>query len=121
MTETTHVTSCPLNCWDVCGLKVTVNEGKVVRVDGDEHHPITKGNICGRGRMLKERVNAKERLLYPLKKVNGQFVRISWEEALDDIAGKMRKLKEQFGPTAVLHSHDYANNGLLKNLDRRFF
>ncbi|AMX84957.1 hypothetical protein GS3922_15830 [Geobacillus subterraneus] len=57
--ETTHVTSCPLNCWDVCGLKVTVKDGNVVRIDGDEQHPITKGNICGRGRMLKERVNTK--------------------------------------------------------------
>ncbi|AKM20693.1 Molybdopterin oxidoreductase Fe4S4 domain [[Flavobacterium] thermophilum] len=51
--ETVHVTSCPLNCWDVCGLKVTVNGGKVVRIDGDEHHPITKGTICGRGRMIR--------------------------------------------------------------------
>ncbi|WP_374717259.1 hypothetical protein [Geobacillus thermodenitrificans] len=39
--EITHVTSCPLNGWDVCGLKVTVKEGKVVRIDGDEQHPIT--------------------------------------------------------------------------------
>ncbi|WJQ10642.1 molybdopterin-dependent oxidoreductase [Geobacillus stearothermophilus] len=119
--ETVHVTSCPLNCWDVCGLKVTVNGGKVVRIDGDEHHPITKGTICGRGRMLKERANAKERLLYPLKKANGRFIRVSWEEALDDIAGKLWDVKERLGSTAVLHSHDYANNGLLKNLDKRFF
>ncbi|NNV07309.1 molybdopterin-dependent oxidoreductase [Geobacillus sp. C56-T2] len=118
---TTHVTSCPLNCWDVCGLKVTVDGGKVVRVDGDEQHPITKGTICGRGRMLKERVNADGRLRYPLKKANGRFVRISWEEALDDIAENMQRLKDRFGPTAVLHSHDYANNGLLKHLDQRFF
>lgn len=119
--ETTYVTSCPLNCWDVCGLKVTVNGEKVVRIDGDEQHPITKGTICGRGRMLKERANAKERLLYPLKKVNGKFVRVSWQEALDDIAKKMQELKKRLGPTAVLHSHDYANNGLLKQLDQRFF
>ncbi|KPC98204.1 Molybdopterin oxidoreductase Fe4S4 domain protein [Geobacillus sp. BCO2] len=49
MTGTTHVTSCPLNCWDVCGLKVTVNEGKVVRVDGDEHHPSRKGTFADAG------------------------------------------------------------------------
>jgi anaerobic selenocysteine-containing dehydrogenase len=117
----THVTSCPLNCWDVCGLKVTVQDGKVKQVDGDETHPITQGKICARGRMLKERTNSSERLLYPLKKMNGQFMRISWEQALDEVAEKMREIKERYGTTSVLHSHDYANNGLLKNLDQRFF
>ncbi|KQB91476.1 hypothetical protein GEPA3_3544 [Geobacillus sp. PA-3] len=71
--------------------------------------------------MLKERVNAKECLLYPLKKVNGQFICVSWKETFDDIARNERELKKRFGPTAVLRNHDYANNGLLKNLDRRFF
>jgi anaerobic selenocysteine-containing dehydrogenase len=116
-----YISSCPLNCWDTCGLKVTVEDGKVVKVEGDESHPITRGKICGRGRMLETRTNSKERLLYPLKQINGQFVRISWEQALDEIAEKMREIKEKYGTTAVLHSHDYANNGLLKNLDQRFF
>lgn len=56
--EEIHVTSCPLNCWDVCGLKVTVQDGKVAKVDGDETHPITQGKICACGRMLKERTNS---------------------------------------------------------------
>ncbi|MED5050270.1 molybdopterin-dependent oxidoreductase [Anoxybacillus rupiensis] len=116
-----HISSCPLNCWDTCGLKVTVHDGKVIKVDGDDRHPITRGKICGRGRMLEARTNSQERLLYPLKKVNGTFMRISWEQALDEIAEKMREIKEKYKTTAVLHSHDYANNGLLKNLDRRFF
>lgn len=116
-----HISSCPLNCWDTCGFKVTVDGGKVVKVEGDDRHPITKGKICGRGRMLEARTNSTERLLYPLKKMNGQFIRISWEQALDEIAEKMNEIKEKYGTTAILHSHDYANNGLLKNLDRRFF
>ncbi|MBA2874345.1 molybdopterin-dependent oxidoreductase [Thermaerobacillus caldiproteolyticus] len=119
--EEIHISSCPLNCWDTCGLKVTVKDGKVMKVEGDETHPITQGKICGRGRMLEARTNSKERLLHPLKKVNGQFVRISWEQALDEIAEKMKEIKNIYGTTAVLHSHDYANNGLLKNLDQRFF
>jgi anaerobic selenocysteine-containing dehydrogenase len=119
--EEIRVTSCPLNCWDVCGLKVTIQDGKVAKVDGDETHPITQGKICSRGRMLEARTNSSERLLYPLKKIDGQFVRISWEQALDEVAEKMKEIKERYGTTAVLHSHDYANNGLLKNLDQRFF
>ncbi|OAS83129.1 MULTISPECIES: molybdopterin-dependent oxidoreductase [Metabacillus] len=113
--------SCPLNCWDSCGLEVTVENGKVTKVEGDKDHPITKGKICGRGRMLETKTNSKERLTTPLKKVNGQFIEIPWEQALNEVADKMSEIKEIYGSTAVLHSHDYANNGLLKNLDQRFF
>ncbi|PLS02202.1 molybdopterin-dependent oxidoreductase [Neobacillus cucumis] len=113
--------ACPLNCWDSCGFNVTIAEGKVVKVEGDDTHPITRGKICGRGRMLEKRTNSTERLLHPLKKINGEFVEISWEQALGEIAEKLRTIKETVGTTAVLHSHDYANNGILKNLDQRFF
>ncbi|MED4799169.1 molybdopterin-dependent oxidoreductase [Bacillus atrophaeus] len=116
-----HQSACPLNCWDSCGFLVTVENEKVKKVDGDPHHPITEGKICGRGRMLETKTNAPERLRYPMKKQNGEFVRISWCQALDEIADRMHKIKETAGTTAVLHSHDYANNGLLKALDQRFF
>ncbi|WP_019157214.1 MULTISPECIES: molybdopterin-dependent oxidoreductase [Bacilli] len=119
--STVYTSACPLNCWDSCGFKVTVEDGKVLKVDGDESHPITKGKICGRGRMLEKRTNSGERLHYPLKKIDGQFTRITWEQALMEIAEKMQETKEKHGSTAVLHSHDYANGGLLKNLDQRFF
>jgi anaerobic selenocysteine-containing dehydrogenase len=113
--------ACPLNCWDSCGFHVTVENDKVIKVEGDPSHPITKGKICGRGRMLETRTNSPERILYPLKKVNGEFRQITWNQALDEIAFELKEVKEKYGSTAVLHSHDYANNGLLKNLDQRFF
>jgi anaerobic selenocysteine-containing dehydrogenase len=116
-----YQSSCSLNCWDNCGFEVTVEDGKVIKVDGSVQHPITKGKICGRGRMLETRTNSSQRLLYPLKKVNGVFEQITWVEALDEIAAQMSHLKEKFGSTSILHSHDYANGGLLKNLDQRFF
>lgn len=113
--------ACPLNCWDSCGFHVTVENDRVTKVEGDPSHPITQGKICGRGRMLETRTNSTQRLLHPLKKINGQFEEISWEQALNEIADKLKTIKETYGSTAVLHSHDYANNGLLKNLDQRFF
>ena len=119
--ENIQYSSCPLNCWDSCGFKVSIENGVIANVDGDDTHPITKGKICGRGRMLKDRTNSSERLLYPMKKINGQFARISWEQALAEIADKLRNTKKNYGSQAVLHSHDYANNGLLKNIDKRFF
>ncbi|WP_066071975.1 molybdopterin-dependent oxidoreductase [Neobacillus soli] len=114
-------TACPLNCWDSCGFNVTIENDKVTKVEGDPTHPITLGKICGRGRMLETRANSSKRLLHPLKKVNGSFEQITWEQALDEIAARLQEVKEQHGSTAVLHSHDYANNGILKNLDQRFF
>ncbi|MED3623722.1 molybdopterin-dependent oxidoreductase [Neobacillus thermocopriae] len=113
--------ACPLNCWDSCGLMVTIENDRVIKVEGDPDHPITKGKICGRGRMLEKRTNSKLRLLHPMKKINGTFKEISWEQALDEIADRLKEIKECYGTTAVLHSHDYANNGILKNLDQRFF
>jgi anaerobic selenocysteine-containing dehydrogenase len=113
--------ACPLNCWDSCGFNVTIDHGKVIKVEGDPDHPITKGKICGRGRMLETRTNSSQRLLHPLKKIDGQFQQISWEQALNEIADKLLEIKQKYGTTAVLHSHDYANNGILKNLDQRFF
>jgi anaerobic selenocysteine-containing dehydrogenase len=116
-----HQSACPLNCWDSCGFQVKIENGKVTKVDGDPSHPITKGKICGRGRMLETRTNSSQRLLYPLKKVNGEFKPISWDQAIDEIADKLIEIKNKYGSTAVLHSHDYANNGILKNVDQRFF
>ncbi|MFV9510317.1 molybdopterin-containing oxidoreductase family protein [Tepidibacillus sp. LV47] len=117
----TWKTACPLNCFDVCGLLVTTENGKVTAIEGDPEHPITKGKICGRGKMLKDRMYHQNRLLHPLKKINGQFARISWDQALDEISLKMKEIKETYGPTAILHSYDYASSGLLKELDGRFF
>lgn len=116
-----HHSACPLNCWDSCGFVVTVEDGKVTKVDGDPGHPITQGKICGRGRLLEKRANSPERLLHPLKKGAEGFYEISWEQALDEIAEKLSYYKKIYGSTAVLHSHDYANSGLLTNLDSRFF
>jgi anaerobic selenocysteine-containing dehydrogenase len=113
--------ACPLNCWDVCGFNVTTAQGKVLKVEGDPDHPITQGKICGKGKMLAERANHSERVLFPLKKINGEFEKISWDQALNEIAYRMQHIKEEYGSTAVLHSHDYSNGGLLKNLDQRFF
>lgn len=118
---TVHHSACPLNCWDSCGFLVTVEEGKVTKVEGNPEHPITQGKICGRGRMLENRTNSQERLLYPLKKAEDSFEQISWKQALDEIAEKLAFYKESYGTTSVLHSHDYANSGLLANLDGRFF
>lgn len=118
---TIHHSACPLNCWDSCGFLVTVQDGKVTSIDGNPDHPITKGKICGRGRMLEKKANSSDRLLFPLKKMPDGYQQISWDQALDEIAEKLSYYKQTFGSLSILHSHDYANSGLLANLDSRFF
>ncbi|MEQ6376385.1 molybdopterin-dependent oxidoreductase [Bacillaceae bacterium S4-13-56] len=120
MTKQFH-TSCPLNCWDNCGFVVTVENNEIVKIDGDADHPITKGKICGRGRSLQQKANTERRLKYPLKKINGQFQRISWEQALDEIAAIIQRNVNEYGSLSILNAHDYANNGLLKSIDERFY
>ncbi|WNB92097.1 molybdopterin-dependent oxidoreductase [Bacillus sp. NEB1478] len=115
------VSACPLNCWDACSFHVHIDQETVKKVEGNEDHPITKGKICVRGRLLAERTNSQQRIVHPLKKVNGEWIEIEWDTALDEIAMKMTEAKEKYGPVSVMHSHDYSNNGLLKCLDQRFF
>ena len=80
--------TCPLDCPDACSLLLTLEEGRLLRVEGDPRHPITQGFACAKTYRYPERV--RERLLYPLRRVGrkgeGKFVRVSWEEALDEIA-----------------------------------
>lgn len=116
-----YKTACPLNCYDVCGLVVTTENNQIINIDGDIEHPITLGRVCGKGKLLKNRIYNSNRLLYPQKKVGDSFIRISWDEALTEISNKMKLVKAAYGPTAILHSYDYSSGGLLKGLDQRFF
>ena len=83
--------TCPLDCPDACSLLLTLEEGRLLRVEGDPRHPITQGFACAKTYRYPERV--RERLLYPLRRVGrkgeGKFVRVSWEEALDEIAKRL--------------------------------
>lgn len=114
-------TACPLNCYDVCGLKVSTLNDKIKKIEGDNNHSITRGKICGKGKLLKERIYDSRRILYPYKKIDSKFVRISWDQAINEISEKMQKYKTEYGETAILHSYDYSSGGLLKGLDQRFF
>jgi anaerobic selenocysteine-containing dehydrogenase len=114
-------TACPLDCWDACGMVATVDDnGSITKLDGDPKHPITAGVICGKGKKLADRLYHKDRILYPLKKIDGRFERVSWEQVLDELAQEMMKIRAEYGPTALLHHYDYGSGTLLKALETRF-
>jgi anaerobic selenocysteine-containing dehydrogenase len=114
-------TACPLDCWDCCSMIAHVEDGKLIKVEGNPDHPFTQGRLCIKGHKLVDRVYHPDRVLEPMKKVNGQWQTISWEQAFREIADKMRAAREQYGPTAVMHHYDYGSSGLLKALSHRFF
>ncbi|HBZ83477.1 MAG TPA: oxidoreductase [Brevibacillus sp.] len=118
---------CSLDCPDQCGLLLHKQDGKLVKVVGDPNHPVTKGNICNKVRNMAARLNDPKRLAYPLKRVgkkgSGEFVRISWEEAIDTIVSRWRSLIATDGPEAILPYSFYGNMGRInvEGMDRRFF
>ncbi len=130
MTPNTHTVRavCPHDCPDTCGLVVTVRDGRAVQLRGDREHPFTQGFLCQKVARYLERVYHPERLQYPLRRVGpkgtGRFERVSWDEALDAIAGRFRDIAASAdGPQAIL-PYSYAGTmGKLQgeSLDRRFF
>jgi len=93
-------TDCTL-CYHSCGTKVTVEDGKAVKIQGLKSHPLNKGRLCPKGAAALEHIYSPNRLKHPMKRVNGSFTAISWDQALDEIAEKLSKLKQEFGPQTL--------------------
>lgn len=118
--------ACPHDCPDTCAIRVTVEGGRAVKVQGDPEHPPTHGALCTKVSRYPERTYHPERVLHPLKrsgpKGSGQFVRVSWDEALADIAARLKAIAAR-DPEAIV-PYSYAGTmGLLQgeSMDRRFF
>ena len=118
---------CALDCPDCCSLLVNVEEGRGSKLRGNPAHPVTRGFLCGKVAQYLEREYHPDRLLYPQRRVGakgqGAFERITWDEALDTIASRLRSIAEEFGPESVL-PYSYAGTmGYLNGsgMDRRFF
>ena len=128
---------CSHDCPDSCAVLVTVDDtGRAIKVQGDPTQPVTQGFLCGKVAKYLDRVYSPDRLLHPLKRKAGvakgplqrgreheAFERVSWDEALDAIAEKLKQISDEHGPESIL-PYSYAGNmGLLGygSMDRRFF
>ncbi|MBL7202805.1 MAG: molybdopterin-dependent oxidoreductase [Desulfobacteraceae bacterium] len=87
-------------CSTRCGINVQVEAGRIVTVAGMEEHPVH--DLCLRSQAVPELVHSPERITTPLRKINGRFEEISWEDAFDLIASKLTQIKNQHGPRALL-------------------
>lgn len=118
--------ACPHDCPDTCALLTTVENGVAIKVQGDPAHAQTGGVLCTKVSRYTERTYHPDRVLHPLKRVgpkgSGQFVRVSWDEALADIAQRLAAIAAR-DPEAIL-PYSYAGTmGLVQgeSMDRRFF
>src|SRR5579871_2481806 len=138
--------ACPHDCPDACGVLITVEDGRATKIRGYSAHPVTRGFLCAKVAKYLDRVYSPDRVLYPMRRVapkgpsNGQvgtaalgraggaqlhaeFQRISWDEALDEIASRFKRIVSDFGGEAILPYSYGGTLGVLGNasMDRRFF
>ena len=94
----THISFCRL-CEALCGLEVEVADGRIVRVGPDRDHPVSQGHICIKGARFVDVVHDADRVLHPLRRKGepGNFERVSWDEALDDIATRLGSIVGKHG------------------------
>ncbi|MBS0522305.1 MAG: molybdopterin-dependent oxidoreductase, partial [Proteobacteria bacterium] len=101
----------------MCSLIAHVDDGKVVRVQGDPDHPYTAGFACGKVNRDADSVNSPERIATPLKRTgpkgSGQFQPIGWDAALDEITARWKAIIAESGPLALLGYAYSAHQGLM--------
>jgi anaerobic selenocysteine-containing dehydrogenase len=141
--------ACPHDCPDACGVLITTENGRAIKIQGDPAHPVTRGFLCAKVAKYLDRVYSPDRVLYPMKRVTpkgpspaelppvnsgwpsrptepsalASFERITWDEALDTIAARFGQIIQEFGSEAILPYSYGGTLGALNNasMDRRFF
>jgi anaerobic selenocysteine-containing dehydrogenase len=97
-----HQTSCGL-CAQNCGLEVLVEDNKMVKVRPNKANPRSEGYVCRKGTHVIHHQQHADRLSYPLKRVGEEFQRISWDQAIDEIAEKTRRTLDTYGPRSLAY------------------
>ncbi len=100
MSSRTELTFCRI-CEATCGLRATIEEDRVVAIEPDRDHVVTKGYSCIKGLRYHEIHHSPDRLRVPLKRVGNRFEEISWEQALEEIGAKVRQLVREHGGDSV--------------------
>src|SRR5256885_2907846 len=118
--------ACPHDCPDTCAMLVTVQGGVATKIQGDPSMPFTDGTLCTKVAHYLERTYSPDRLTHPLKRIGkkgeGRFRKIGWDEALDEIAGRLKVLAAE-DPATILPCSYAGTMGMVQymSMDRRFF
>jgi anaerobic selenocysteine-containing dehydrogenase len=121
------LTACPRNCYSTCSMLVTVERDRLTAVEpappeGFAPNLATPDGPCLKGLSYVERQHSPDRILHPLRRdARGGFSRITWEEALDEIASRLDGARRSHGPQAVLHYAGSGTKGLLNGCSLEFW
>ena len=112
--------ACPLDCPDTCSWDVTVKNGRAVDLHGARDHPFTQGNLCVKVNRYLEHTQAPDRLLHPMRRVGrkgaGDFERITWDEALDEIGTRLKDVIAKRGGEAIWPCFGTGHMGFLQGM-----
>ena len=126
--ETTTWSCCSINCGSRCLLRCVSKKGRVIRIETDNTGDPEAGasatscpqvRACQRGRSIRQRLYSEERLKFPMKRVGrrgeGRFERISWEQALDEIAARLKDTIDRHTNESVMIMHGSGNQALVNS------
>ncbi len=116
-------TNCEMCFWR-CGVMAEVADGKVLKLQGNPHHPLTNGKLCARGNAGIALLNDPDRLKYPQirtgERGEGKFKRVSWDEALDFLGARLKELKQKYGPESVAMFPHGVHSGFFATLMKAY-
>jgi anaerobic selenocysteine-containing dehydrogenase len=117
-----HTTACPRNCYSTCGMRVTVEEGKLRLLEAHPSNRATSEGLCLKGQSYIERVYSADRLLHPMRRrEDGRFERIAWDEALRLMAERLAGVRDRYGPRSVLFYSGSGTKGLMNDVALDFW
>lgn len=112
---------CPHDCPDTCSMTYTVKGGRLVEVKGKAEHPYTRGGLCSKLKDFEQHHYNAERVLYPLRrrgpKGSRGYVRISWDEALNEIKERWSAIIDEYGAQAIMPCSYLGNQGIVQGLN----
>src|SRR5262245_54197873 len=121
--EAVVTSTCGHNCGGRCVVNAHVRDGRIAKISTDPRKwtpELPPLHACVRGFGQAERVNHPDRLMHPLRRTgprgSGEFARVSWDEALDEVASQLRRVRDTYGPAAIL---DCSRTGSLSALHGR--
>lgn len=115
------LTTCTRDCPDTCGVSARIAGGRLVALSGTPGHEMTRNFLCRKAIDYIHRVYSHDRLRKPIRKVDGEWQEMSWDEAFTLVAALTKKTLDRYGSLSILHYQSAGSTGALKMLNKRFF
>ena len=121
-------TTCPRDCYDACGMKVIIEDGRVRKVSGDRGHVVSRGKLCPKCALAYNGawIDSEQRLTQPLRRTgpkgSRRFAPASWDEVITSIAKRLKTVLSTHAPQTILHTHYTGTcSAIAGNFPCRFF